>query len=279
MLASLDNETIFKTAFTDKAVFTGFVKDILGIDINVSKIETEKKFEGRPGNIDIIYDIFAESNDHRVIVEIQRVDYDYNFDRFLHYHNMAVAQLQQKARDYKIEQTVYTVVVLTAPYIINEKTGAPIKDDVLISSVDPRNLQDKVVPIYGHKLIFLNHRFRKNNTPENYKDWLDLFYESINNPENFKVNLSNKSIKKAVSLIEYEKLSSATITQMKINAQKKAVKKIIHEMGKKEGKVEGKVEGKEEGKKEMARNLKNNGIDIEVIAKSSGLSIKEIEAL
>ncbi|MCP4154307.1 MAG: hypothetical protein GY757_41670, partial [bacterium] len=150
MLASLDNETIFKKAFTDKTVFTGFVKDILGIDIKVSKIETEKKFEAKPGNIDIIYDIFAESSDHRVIIEIQRVDYDYNFDRFLHYHNMAVAQLQQKAKAYKIDQTVYTIVVLTAPYTIKQKTGEPIIDDVLISSVDPRNLQDKVIPIYGH---------------------------------------------------------------------------------------------------------------------------------
>ncbi|MCP4148346.1 MAG: hypothetical protein GY757_11400, partial [bacterium] len=171
MLASLDNETIFKKAFTDKVVFTGFVKDILGIDISVSKIETEKKFDARPNNIDITYDIFAESNDHRIIVEIQRVDYDYNFDRFLCYHNMAVAQLQQTSKSYRIEQTVYTVVVLTAPYAISKKTGEPIIDDVLISSVDPRNLQDKVIPIYGHKLLFLNHRFRKKNTPDNYKDW------------------------------------------------------------------------------------------------------------
>jgi hypothetical protein len=33
MLAPLDNGTIFKTAFTDKTVFTAFVKDILGIEI------------------------------------------------------------------------------------------------------------------------------------------------------------------------------------------------------------------------------------------------------
>ncbi len=271
MLASLDNETIFKKAFTDIDVFTGFVKDILGIEIEVAKIETEKKFEAKPGNINITYDIFAESRDHRVIIEIQRVDYDYNFDRFLHYHKMAVAQLQQKAKDYELNQTVYTIVVLTAPYAINQKTGAPIIDDVLISSVDPRNLQDEVIKIYGHKLIFLNHRYRKNDTPENYKDWLDLFYESINNPEDFNVNLENKSIKKAVSLIDYDKLGPETLTQMKINEQKKAMKKIVHEMGRKEG--------KEEKAKEMAKDLKNNGVDIEIIAKSSGLSIEEIEAL
>ena len=139
MLAPLDNETIFKKAFTDKTVFLQFVKDVLGIEIEVDKIETEKKFDPKIGNIDISYDIFAESTDHRVIIEIQKIDYDYNFDRFLHYHMMAVAQLQRSAKDYKIEQTVYTIIVLTAPYKIDQKTGEPIKDEVMISSVDPRN--------------------------------------------------------------------------------------------------------------------------------------------
>ncbi|TAD95966.1 MAG: hypothetical protein EAZ97_14750, partial [Bacteroidetes bacterium] len=44
MLGNLDNEVIFKKAFTDKIVFKAFVRDILGIDIEVDKIETEKKF-------------------------------------------------------------------------------------------------------------------------------------------------------------------------------------------------------------------------------------------
>ena len=39
MLAPLDNEVIFKQAFTDKTVFKSFVKDILDIEIEVDKIE------------------------------------------------------------------------------------------------------------------------------------------------------------------------------------------------------------------------------------------------
>ena len=42
MLGNLDNEVIFKKAFTDKIVFKAFVHDILGIDIEVDVIETEK---------------------------------------------------------------------------------------------------------------------------------------------------------------------------------------------------------------------------------------------
>jgi len=44
-LYRLDNEVIFKKAFTDKLVFTQFVKDVIGIDIIVNKIETEKRFK------------------------------------------------------------------------------------------------------------------------------------------------------------------------------------------------------------------------------------------
>ncbi|MCP4155653.1 MAG: hypothetical protein GY757_48460 [bacterium] len=50
-------------------------------------------------------------------------------------------------------------------------------------------------------------------------------------------------------------------------------------MGKKEGKEEGLKEGEEKKAKEMAKQLKNKGIDIEIIVQTSGLSIEEIEAL
>jgi hypothetical protein len=87
-LSRLDNEVFFKKAFTNKLVFTQFVKDVIGIDIQVGKIETEKRFKPKIAYIDFAYDIFAESKDNRVIIEIQRVNYDYSFDRFLHYHSV-----------------------------------------------------------------------------------------------------------------------------------------------------------------------------------------------
>jgi len=287
MLAPLDNGTIFKTAFTDKTVFKQFVKDILGIDIEVDKIETEKKFEPKIGNIDITLDIFAESTDHRVIIEIQRIDYDYNFDRFLHYFLMAIAQLQKSSEEYSIERTVYAIVVLTAPYKIDQKNHKPIKDEVMITSLDPRNLEDKVVKVYGHKLIFLNHCYRKENTPANYCDWLDLFYESIHNPGNYHVNLNNKGIKKAVELIEYDRLSPEQLHLMKVDAQRKVVRKLDEEKARKEGMEKGRKEGLKEGMEKgaenerikMAKAMKKEGESPDKISIYTGLSKEEIEGL
>ncbi|MCP5051805.1 MAG: hypothetical protein GY940_31855, partial [bacterium] len=250
-----------------KIVFTQFVKDILGIDIEVDKIETEKKFEPKVGNIDIELDIFAESTDHRVVIEIQRIDYDYNFDRFLHYFMMAIAQLQESSRKYEIGSTLYPIVVLTAPYKYDKEKNRSFQDEVMITSLDPRNLEDKIVPVYGHKLIFLNHHYRNENTPDNYRDWLDLFYESINHPENFKVNTKNKGVKRVVELIEYDKLSPEQMHQLKVDTGRKVVLHLERE------------EGAKEKAFEMAKKMKGKGIDIETIAEISGLTVDEIEKL
>jgi hypothetical protein len=111
MLGNLDNEVIFKKAFTDKIVFTQFVKDILDLDVEIGIIETEKKFLPKIGYIDFELDIFAESVDKRIVIEIQKVEYDHNFDRFLHYFLMVIAEQQKRSKEYGIEQTVYMIVV------------------------------------------------------------------------------------------------------------------------------------------------------------------------
>jgi hypothetical protein len=141
MIANLDNEVFFKKAFTDTFVLKHFVIDVLEMDLEFEKVETEKSFDPKIGNIDFKYDIFAKSTDKHVIIEIQKVDYDYNFDRFLHYFIMAIAELQRSSKDYGIEKTVYAVVFITAPYKINQKTGIPIKDELLISNLNPKNIK------------------------------------------------------------------------------------------------------------------------------------------
>lgn len=57
-IGSLDNEVFFKKAFTDQIVFRAFVRDILGIDVEPEKIETEKGLQPKIGNLNFKYDIF-----------------------------------------------------------------------------------------------------------------------------------------------------------------------------------------------------------------------------
>jgi len=210
MLARLDNEVYFKKAFTDKVVFKAFVKDIVGIEVEPDKIETEKAFEPKAGNINFKYDIFAEDPKKRIVIEIQRVEYDHNFDRFLHYHPtnqvegrlQAITEQQRSSADYSVDKTVYTIVVMTAPYKINKKTYEFYNDEVLISTLNPKNLKGIERKIFNHELIYLNPNYRGESTPANYRDWLDLIYESIHNPENPNINLENAGVKRATEIVD-----------------------------------------------------------------------------
>ncbi len=270
MLANLDNEVVFKKAFTDKTVFTCFVKDILDIDFVVNKIETEKKFNPKEGNIDIKYDIFAESADHRIIVEIQRVDYDYGFDRFLRYHMMAIAQLQKNSKSYLINKQVYTIVMFSTKYKVKNCNNSPIKDEVLMSSFDLINLKGEKVNIFPHKIIFLNPNYKSESTPPQYRDWLELVYESIHHPKEYKLNMKNKGIKRATDIIEFEQFNETELEKMKISESRKTVLEFIEEEGIEKGKLKEKLE--------IAKKLLDV-LDVETISKKTGLTKAEIEKL
>jgi hypothetical protein len=263
MLGNLDNEVIFKKAFTDKIVFKAFVRDILGIDIEVDVIETEKRFEPKVGDIDFKMDIYAESVDKRVVVEIQRRDYDYNFDRFLHYFLIAIAEQQKKAPVYDIPQTVYMIVVLTAPYRFDEKSGKAVRDEVLLMKLNPQTLQGIERDVYGHKLVWLNPNHPDESSPRPMRDWLDLVYQSIHSPERPSLNKANEGVQRAAALIEYDNLTPEERAEMKMNNGRK----VVRAMDTYDSLIE------------VAKKLKTNGVAIEIIVESTGLSRGEIENL
>jgi hypothetical protein len=214
-LASLDNEVIFKKAFTDKLVFERFVRDILGIEVKVGKIETEKQFSPKVGNIDFKLDIFAETTDRRVLIELQRVEYDHNFDRFLHYFLALIIEQQRRAVEYGIQQTVYAIVLMTEPYTIRDKSGRAVRNEVLLMEINPQTLLGEKIPLYGHQFVVLNPNHPEEHTPKSTRDWLDLFYQSVHKPEGFAVNEENEGIRRAVQLIAYDNLSPQEIAEMK----------------------------------------------------------------
>lgn len=263
MLGNLDNEIIFKKAFTDLIVFKAFVRDILGIEVEVEKIETEKKFDPKIGYVDFKLDIFAETVDKRVAIEIQRVEYDYHFDRFLHYFFMLIAEQQKTAREYSINQTVYVIVVLTVPYTISEKTGKPIKDEVLLLNFNPQNLKGEIRDLYGHQFVCLNPNYPDPDTPKQIRDWLDLIYQSIHNPVNPILNTENEGIKKAAELIDFDNLTPEERAQSK---NKEASKITI-------AKIENAT------KIEIAKKMLTRGVAIEIVAEDTDLSIEHIRQL
>ncbi len=256
MLGNLDNEVIFKKAFTNKTVFKAFVRDILGFEVEIDKIETEKKFEPKIGYIDFELDIFAETIDKRIAIEIQRVEYDHHFDRFLHYFLMLIAEQQKRAEEYNIDQTVYMIVVLTNRYTISDKNGKAIKDEVLLLQINPQTLKGEVRDLYGHQLVCLNPNHPTKDTPQAIRDWLDLIYQSIHNRERPVLNTKNEGIRKAVELISFENLSP----EERAEAKKKEAGRIT-------------IAKAEHGKAlEIARNLIMEGMTDDLIIRTTGIT-------
>ncbi len=263
MLGNLDNEVIFKKAFTNITVFKAFVRDILGIEVEVDKIETEKKFDPKVGYIDFELDIFAESIDKRVVIEIQRIEYDSHFDRFLHYFLMNIAEQQSNAKSYKINQTVYVIVILTTPYTISEKNGRPIKDEVLLLNINLQTLKGEVKDLYGHQLVCLNPNHPEKDTPKPIRDWLDLIYQSIHNPQRPVLNMENAGIMKAVELISRENFTNEERTRAKDEEENMI---LIAKYGHLE-------------RIEVAKNGIRKGFDFQIISEMTELSIEKIKKI
>jgi hypothetical protein len=266
-LGRLDNEIIFKKAFTNKVVFKAFVKDVLDIDIEVDKIETEKRFEPKIGFIDFELDIYAESVDKRICIEIQRVEYDHHFDRFLTYFLMIIAEQQKTSKEYGIEQTVYMIVVLTSKYTINEKNGKAVKDEFLLLDFNPRTIRGEVRDLYGHQFVCLNPNHPDKDTPQKIRDWLDLIYQSMHNPQNPVLNIENAGIKKVTELISFENLTP----EERAESKKKEAGKITI------AKVE-KI-ARDEKEKEAILGLHENGIPIAIIAKSLKITEEKVSKI
>lgn len=260
MLARLDNSVIFKKLFTDREVLQAFVKDVTGATIDPETIETEKSFAPPIGAVDIKIDIFADDPAHRLIVEIQRVKYDYHYDRFLYYQNAAIMELQRSHTQYKLDKTVYTIVWLTA------KDDA-LPYDLLTTTLRSTASDGRDVPLYPHKLFFLNPNYRSDQTPAGIRDWLELVAESIAHPNAPHLNTTRSIIRKATGLIETEGLTPLDL-RLAMEEQDYTDHLSLRE-----------EKGRKEEKQEIARNLLAQGVSIAVIAAATGLAEEEIARL
>ena len=272
MLANLDNEVYFKKVFTDVEVFCAFVKDILGIDIHINKVETEKVLPSKVSAIKFRMDLFAEDTEARTIVEIQKVDYDYNYDRFTHYFIGNLIDMQRNSKDYSFAKEVYIIVVVTAAYRISDKNGKPIKDDVLVTDINPRTLSGEFRDMYNHKMVILNTTNVSENTPTEIRDWLDLIIESMKNPNNPQINRNKPAIVKAARLAELDNLTSEQIADAKEQEMRKATVAMIEDTAK----VETEKKVKEDG---IINALKLNILDKSQIATIFNVNIEYIEQI
>ena len=273
MLANLDNEVHFKKVFTDVEVFKAFVKDVLGLDMHITKVETEKVILPKVSAIKFRMDLFAEDTDNRTVVEIQKVDYDYSIDRFTHYFIGNLIDMQRSSRAYAFAKDVYIIVVVTAAYRISDKNGKPIKDDVLITDVNPRTLNGELRDMYNHKMVILNTTHVTDDTPPEIRDWLDLIIQSMQHPENPKINKLKPAIVKAAQLAELDNIDPEQLAEAKIQEMRKEMVAIIEDSARNESRIETEKKVKNES---IVKALKRGKLTITEIAEDFDVSIEYV---
>ncbi|TAN49526.1 MAG: Rpn family recombination-promoting nuclease/putative transposase [Methylococcaceae bacterium] len=250
-VASLRYGVIFKKAFSDVDVFKGFVRDILGIHLNIDKVEMEKEFKPTIGHVRIKFDLYAEDIKNHVIVEIQHDRNADHYDRFLHYHSVALLEQVKKSTEYRANTTVYTIVVLTA--------GDAHQCDVSTIDFDPKRLDGRPLKEIKHKIIYICPKYVDENTPPLYQEWLRVINDS----------LDNKVDESQYQLSEIQKVL-AHIEEGGVTPDERA--RMIDEsyIG------EAEKRGIEQGILEMAKAMLKEGFDMKSIVKITGLTEETI---
>ncbi len=267
MLVDLSNEVYFKKVFTDTEVFKMFVKDVLNIDLNISKVETEKVLP-KASSIQFKMDLFAEDKANRTIVEIQKVDLTYNYSRFLHYFMSNLLDIQRDSKTYDFAKAVYLVVVVTGKTVLKDLDGKPIICDALLTNLNPERLASgEKYRLHKHKMLILNPNYLRSDTPVPIREWLTFISESIKNPEHPKINLNHQGIVRAMKLAEAD-----TVTPEERFEAKDAYSR-------KEKLAETEKKGIEKGKIESILGLHKNRVSIATISKALNMTEEKIQEI
>jgi hypothetical protein len=196
-VAPLRYDVIFKKAFSDPEIFTAFVHDVLGIRIEIDKVETEKSFKPPIGRVASRFDLFAEDLKNRVVVDIQHVRYLDHYDAFLHYHCAAILEQVAKAENYRPKLAVYSIIVLTS--------GDRHQVDLAMIDFDPKTRHGKGLGEIPHKVVYLCPKYANDETPAPLREWLQAIDDTLDETVD-ESDYQNPLIQRIFNLIEQDSI-------------------------------------------------------------------------
>jgi hypothetical protein len=265
----------------DFSVLEGFLTELLKDDISIQSIlesESNQKIDTDKFNrVDLLV---KNSKDELVIIEIQNEnEFDY-FHRMAYGTSKVITEYISVGEPYKNIKKVYSINIVYfdlgqgEDYIYHGKTdfiGLHTSDKLKLSSEQTELLGGKIEPFQ----IFPEYYVIKvNNFNDVAKDSLDQWIYYFKNNE-IKDNFNAKGIDKAKELWRVDSLPD--------DERKKYLRHIedLHYSASMAWtmKVEAEDMVRKDEKKHVATELKKNGIPIDIIMKSTGLTKDEIEKL
>ena len=248
-----------------------------------------------------VFDVYCSASDgSRFIVEMQKAEQTYFKDRSVYYATTPIRQQAPKGKwDYHLEN-VYAVGILNFEFPNNEYPANSYRHEIKLKDVEDNHVfydkltffylempkfnktEDELVTMFDKWMFVLRNLSRLLNRPKALQD--RIFDKLFRQAEIAKYSDAERRQYES-SLKEYWDYTSTLET-----AERKGEKKGREEgraeglaegraEGRAEGKAEGRAEGRAEEKLENARQLKANGVPIDIISKSLGLDENIVQDL
>lgn len=228
-----------------------------------------------------IYDVYCKTAaGERFIVEMQKAEQDHFIDRSIYYSSFAIREQSQKGAvdrklwDYSLSP-VYVVGILNFEMDETMERADKVMTRVKLKDDENRDFSDKL------NFIFLEMpKFRKVETElETLMDkWLYVI-KNLYQLESKPASLTEGIFRKLFDVAEI-----AAFTKEERYDYEESLKNFRDlyntiSTAEKKGRAEGRAEGEKEERLRNAKNFKQLGVDLETIAKATGLSADEIEKL
>jgi predicted transposase/invertase (TIGR01784 family) len=214
-----------------------------------------------------IFDIYCENeSNEKFIVELQKAKQNYFRERTIYYSTFPIREQAEKG------QWNYNLSAV-------EPEKSEVVHTIKLKNQHGKTFYDKLTYIYVEMPNF-------NKLEENLSSRLDKWLFFIKNLEDFQSIpsiFSDEIFAKAFEKAELAKFGQEEMD--KYEASLKAYRDLYSVIdsafieGKSEGLEEGRQAGLQEGKYNMAKLLKDNGVQIELIIQTTGLTREEIELL
>ena len=247
-----------------------------------------------------VYDIFCTNqNGEKFIIEMQKAFQKFFKDRMIFYSTFPIREQALKGKKWNYQlKAVYCIGILdfefeSDDYFLEEEEEIPesVKEKMNTEFHHDVQLKDQYNRVFYPKLRYKLLEMPKFNKTEkeletHFDKWV-YFLKNLPNFSEIPSILKEPIFEKAFHVAETSNFNESELEAYMASLMEywdmNNVVDSSFEKGMEKGMEKGKIEGKKEGgiekSKEIAKELKKNNIGTDIISKSTGLTIKEIEKL
>ena len=278
-------DVVFQALFGENKenITQSLISDILGEQVEIIDIKTDSTITRKyPNNKAGRLDLKTKFKDGTICqIEMQMSDEKNTIKRILYYWSRTYAEQIQRGEDY--QELNKTIGIIITNYEVKELKGIEdldVKWQITNNKNDKRILTDdlelRIIEIPKAERILKKDKYNR------IAQWL-MFLDNPNTERVEELMKENEEVKKANSVLhimsEDEELQRLSELREKWARDESSALRSAKDDGIEEGRIEGKKEGEKNKSIEIAKKMKREGLDINLIEIITELAKEEIEKL